>query len=68
MVKSSKDIQLSELKDLISQLNTTIKALNETIVRQQTENDNLRAEMAWLKQKLFGSSSERRADPFPSQM
>ena len=55
MAKSSKDIQLSELKDLISQLNMTIKSLNETIARQQQENDNLKAEMAWLKQKLFGS-------------
>ncbi len=41
---------------------------NETIARQQTENDNLKAEMAWLRQKLFGSASERRADPFPGQM
>ena len=46
----------------------TIKNLNETIARQQQENDNLKAEMAWLKQKLFGSSSERRAEPFPGQM
>ena len=68
MAKSSKDIQLSELKDLISQLNMTIKTLNETIARQQTENDNLRAEMAWLKQKLFGSSSERKTDLFPGQI
>ena len=68
MAKSSKDIQLSELKDLISQLNMTIKTLNETIARQQTENDNLKAEMAWLRQKLFGSSSERRPNPFPGQM
>ena len=68
MVNSSKDIQLSELKDLVSQLNTTIKTLNDTIARQQTENDNLKAEMAWLKQKLFGSSNERRPDPYPGQM
>ena len=68
MAKSSKDIQLSELKDLISQLNMTIKTLNETIAKQQAENDNLKAEMAWLKQKLFGSSSERRKDEFPGQM
>lgn len=68
MAKSSKDIQLSELKDLISQLNMTIKNLNETIARQQQENDNLKAEMAWLNQKLFGSSSERRAAPIPGQM
>ena len=68
MAKSSKDIQLSELKDMISQLNMTIKTLNETIARQQTENDNLKAEMAWLKQKFFGSSSERRGAPIPGQM
>ena len=34
MAKSSKDIQLSELKDLISQLNMTITTLNETIAKQ----------------------------------
>lgn len=45
-----------------------IKTLNETIARQQTENDNFKAEMAWLKQKLFGSSSEHRAETFPGQM
>ena len=38
MAKSSKDIQLVELKDMISQLNTTIKMLNDTISRQQAEN------------------------------
>ena len=65
MAKSSKDIQISELKDLILQLNTTIKMLNETIANQQQENDNLKAEMAWLKQKLFGSSSERRKMQVP---
>lgn len=34
MTKSSKDIQLVELKDMIIQLNTTIKMLNDTISRQ----------------------------------
>lgn len=33
MVANSKDLQLIELKDMISQLNTTIKALNETIAK-----------------------------------
>ena len=61
MAKSSGDIQILELKDMISQLNTTIKTLNETIARQQKENDNLKAELAWFRQKMFGSSSERRA-------
>ena len=52
---------LSE-KDMISQLNTTIKMLNDTIAKQQAENDNLKAELAWFRQKMFGSSSERRKD------
>lgn len=68
MARSSKDIQLSELKDMISQLNMTIKTLNETIAKQQSENDNLKAEIAWFKQKLFGSSSERRTDDIAGQM
>lgn len=68
MARSSKDIQLSELKDMISQLNMTIKTLNDTIARQQSENDNLKAELAWFRQKLFGSSSERRMDDIAGQM
>lgn len=68
MARSSRDIQLSELKDMISQLNMTIKTLNDTIARQQSENDNLKAELAWLRQKLFGSSSERRIDDIVGQM
>ncbi|MDO4650273.1 MAG: IS66 family transposase [Eubacteriales bacterium] len=68
MPRSSKDIQFTELKDTILQLNTTIKMLNETIAKQQAENDNLRAELAWLKQKLFGSSSERRKDDMAGQL
>lgn len=68
MARSSKDIQLSELKDMISQLNMTIKTLNDTIARQQSENVNLKAELAWFRQKLFGSSSERRIDDIAGQM
>ena len=68
MAESSKEIQLLELKDTISQLNITIKTLNDTIARQQTENDNLKAELAWFRQKLFGSSSERRTDGMAGQM
>jgi len=59
MARSSKDIQLSEFKDMISQLNMTIKTLNETIARQQSENDNLKAELAWFRQKLLGSSKRK---------
>lgn len=46
MAKSSKDIQLSELKDMIAQLNTTIRTLNDTIARQQAENGDPKAEPA----------------------
>lgn len=59
MTKGSRDIQLLELKDTILQLNKTISALNDTIAKQQADNDNLRAELAWFRQKLFGTSSER---------
>ena len=68
MARSSKDIQLSELKDVILQLNTTIKTLNETIAKQQAENDSLKAELAWFRQKMFGSSSERHVVPMEGQM
>lgn len=68
MAGSSKDIQLMELKDMISQLNTTIKTLNDTIVRQQAENDNLKAELAWFRQKLFGASSERHSFDVAGQL
>ena len=62
MAANSRDSRLIELKDVISQLNNTIKVLNETIAKQQAENENLKAELAWFRHKLFGSSSEKR-DP-----
>jgi transposase len=68
VANSSKDIQLIELKDMISQLNTTIKALTDALNKQQAENDNLKAELAWFRQKLFGASSERRMDDVAGQL
>lgn len=68
MAGNSKDIQLLQLKDMISQLNITVKTLTETITKQQTENDNLKAELAWFRQKLFGSSSERRKEDMVGQL
>ncbi len=68
MAAGSRDIQLTELKDMISELNMTIKTLNNTIARQQSENDNLKAELAWFRQKLFGTSSERRTDDVAGQL
>lgn len=61
MANNQKDIQLIELKDMILQLNTTIKTLNEVIEKQQ-------AELAWFRRKLFGSSSERRTPDITGQM
>jgi predicted RNase H-like nuclease (RuvC/YqgF family) len=68
VANSSKDIQLIELKDMISQLNTTIKTLAEALNKQQAENDNLKSELAWFRQKYFGASSERRVDNLAGQL
>lgn len=68
MAKSSKGIQLIKLKDMISQLNTTIKMLNKTISKQQSKNESLKAELAWFRQKMFGSSSERRTHHITRQL
>lgn len=81
MASSAKDIQFKELKDTISQLNTTIRTQNDLIVSLQKmleernakddEKDriisNLQAQLEYFKQKLFGSSSERRSD-MPGQL
>lgn len=68
MAKSRSEVQLLELKDMISQLNTTIQMLNETIRRQQEENNELKSQLAWFRQKMFASSSERRIDDFEGQL
>ena len=81
MAPSTKDIQFRELKDTISQLNTTIRTQNDLIRSLQRmleernakddEKDriisNLQAQLEYFKQKLFGSSSERRSD-MPGQL
>ncbi|MBD5490326.1 MAG: hypothetical protein HDR13_16335 [Lachnospiraceae bacterium] len=75
MPRSAKDIQLSELKDTISKLNELIMAqtssmdsLQKTIEDLRQELSNKRAEVDYLKAKLFGSSSEKLKAPFPGQM
>lgn len=79
---NAKDIQFNELKDSISQLNITIRnqsklieTLQKTLEEYHTKEAhkdqtiaNLQAELAYLRQKLFGSSSERRIDYFPGQL
>lgn len=81
MAPSAKDIQFRELKDTISQLNTTIRTQNDLILSLQRmleernsrdeEKDriiaNLQAQLEYFKQKLFGSSSEKRND-LPGQL
>ena len=81
MASSAKDIQFRELKDTISQLNTTIRTQNDLILSLQRmleernarddEKDriiaNLQAQLEYFKQKLFGSSSEKRKD-LPGQL
>lgn len=82
MTSGVKDIQLLELKDTILQLNKTISEQNNLIVNLQkmleerntsdAKKDqiisNLQAQLEYLKQKLFGSTSEMRKSPFPGQM
>lgn len=82
MSSGVKDIQLIELKDTISQLNTTISTQNEIIrslqamLKEREEKDakkdllieNLQAQLEYLKNKVFGSTSEIRREPFPGQM
>ena len=81
MAPSAKDIQFRELKDTISQLNTTIRTQDDLILSLQRmleernarddEKDriiaNLQAQLEYFKQKLFGSSSEKRND-LPGQL
>ena len=82
MSSGANEIRLLELKDTISQLNTTISTQNELIRSMQkmlqerdakdSEKDkliaNLQAQLDYLKTKLFGSTSEIRHDQMPGQM
>jgi len=68
VAQGAKDIQLTELKDMIAQLNTTIAALTETIRQKDEANARLAEEVSCLRQKLFGASSEKRPDIDPNQL
>ena len=75
MADSSKDIQLRELKDMITDLKKMIKTLQATVdaanKREEAltqERDNLKDEVALLRKKLFGSSSEKRTLDIPGQL
>ena len=74
MASSAKDIQLRELKDTISQLNTMvseqtelIKSLRLMIDEKSSHEKVLQEQVDYLTKKLFGSSSERRSDDIPGQ-
>lgn len=82
MPSEIRDLHLLELKDTISQLNHTIRTQNEMICslqkmleEQNSQNSqkdqviaSLQAQLDYLKQKLFGSVSERRNDQVTGQM
>ncbi len=75
MTDSSKDLQLRELKDMITDLKKMIKTLQETVdaanKREEAlmqERDNLKDEISLLRKKLFGSSSEKLAVDIPGQL
>ena len=75
MANSSKDLQLRELKDMITDLRNMIKTLQATVdaanKREEAliqERDNLKDEISLLRKKFFGSSSEKRVIDFPGQL
>ena len=75
MTNSSKDLQLRELKDMITDLRNMIKTLQATVdaanKREEAliqERDHLKDEISLLRKKLFGSSSEKRVIDFPGQL
>ena len=82
MSSGAKDIQLYELKDTILQLNKTISEQNSLILslqktlEERSASDakkdqmiaNLQAQLEYLKQKVFGSTSELHKSGFPGQL
>ena len=64
MAQSAKDIQFNELKDTISELNTTIKLLTDTIAQKDKVIAEMTEELKLLRKKLFGSSTERMSNPY----
>ena len=74
MALSSKDTQLAELKDLITNLNKTVEMLQKTIAELRAddaqlkqERDNLKEQVDFLTKKLFGRSSEKKVIDMPGQ-
>ena len=75
MVSSAKDIQLRELKDTISQLNTMMSEQTKlirslrTIIEEKTAHEMvLQEQVDHLTKKLFGTSSEKTPADMPGQL
>ena len=82
MASALNDIRLTELNDSIIQLNKTIGTQGELIASLQKTIDentkalaekdntiaNLLAQLDYLKNKVFGSTSEKRKEPIPGQI
>ena len=82
MAASSKDIQLRELKDTISQLKTMMSEQTELITTLrlvideksdkermlQEQNKLLQEQIDFLTKKLFGASSEKKVTDVPGQL
>ena len=81
-MSGANDIQLRDLRDTILQLNTTINTQTSLIMSLQKSIDernakiderdqviaNLQAQLDYLKNKLFGSTSEIRKNDIPGQL
>lgn len=74
MADSSQDLQLRELKDMITDIKKMIKTLQATVDAankpEETliqERDHLKDEISLLRKKLFGTSSEKHPVDFPGQ-
>ena len=68
MAQNAKDIQLRELKGLVSELREISQLLQKTLEETQKEKavlrqerDNFKEQVDYLTKKLFGSSSEKRS-------
>lgn len=75
MADNAKDIQLRELRDSITKLNTTIEVLTASVAAANAreaalaqERDALKEQVDYLTKKLFGTSSEKSAIDIPGQM
>lgn len=75
MADSFQDLQLRELKDMITDLKKMINTLQATVdaanKREEAlmqERDNLKDEINLLRKKLFGTSSEKHPVDFPEQL